>query len=134
MGLFTFFTKKNAGQFISEKQFKSNTANQLQMTPQTLSQLEKYGVTGENELKLEFFFYSNTLDKVERLSIELNKLNYDVKAGQAEGDKSLFIATGWTGKMKMDSHTVMTWTKDMCELGYKFDCEFDGWGTMPDQN
>ena len=36
--------------------------------------------------------------------------------------------------MKMDDQAVQLWTKEMSELGYKFDCEFDGWGTTPDQD
>ncbi|MFC3562039.1 ribonuclease E inhibitor RraB [Pedobacter jamesrossensis] len=43
--------------------------------------------------------------------------------------KKILIAT----KMKMTDEVVKQWTKQMCELGYKFDCEFDGWGTEPDQ-
>ncbi|MBL7829785.1 MAG: hypothetical protein JNK41_02060 [Saprospiraceae bacterium] len=34
----------------------------------------------------------------------------------------------------MAEEVVKQWTKKMCELGYKFDCEFDGWGTDPNQN
>jgi regulator of RNase E activity RraB len=34
----------------------------------------------------------------------------------------------------MDDGTVQSWAKEMCELGYKFDCDFDGWGTTPNQD
>lgn len=133
MGIFNIFKKANGGQFVTESQFKSNSKKQVELAPQTLKQLRNLGVTDYKELKLEFFFYSNSIDKVEKLSDELSKLNYEVQFGQSQGDKTLFISTGWTVKMKMDDDTVMTWTKDMCEIGYKYDCDFDGWGTTPDQ-
>jgi len=134
MGLFDVFKKSSNGQFVTEKQFKSNADTQVELAPQTLKQLRELGVTDDKELKLEFFFYSNTVDKVERLSTELKKMNYEVEFGQSQGDKKLFISTGWTSKMKMDNGTVKTWTREMCEIGYKFDCDFDGWGTTPEQD
>jgi len=109
MGLFDVFKKSSNGQFVTEKQFKSNADTQVELAPQTLKQLRELGVTDDKELKLEFFFYSNTVDKVERLSTELKKMNYEVEFGQSQGDKKLFISTGWTSKMK--------WTMGLLRLG-----------------
>lgn len=135
MGLFDFLKpKSNNGQFVSETAFNSNRDKQMQMTPQTLEQLRKLNVTADKELKLEYFFYTNTAEKAEKLATEIGKLNYTVQHGVSAGDKKLFIVTGWTTKMKMSDEVVKQWTKQMCELGYKFDCEFDGWGTDPGKN
>jgi regulator of RNase E activity RraB len=134
MGLFDFLKpKSNNAQFVSETSFNSNRTKQMQMTPQTLDQLRKLNVTADKELKLEYFFFTNTDEKAEQLASEIAKLNYTVQHGVSAGDKKLFIVTGWTTKMKMADEVVEQWTKQMCELGYKFDCEFDGWGTEPDQ-
>ncbi len=134
MGLFDFLkSKTHNGQFVTEKAFYSNRNKQLQMTPQTLDQLRELNVTVDKELKLEYFFYTNTADKAEQFATEIGKLNYSVEHGVSAGDKNLFIVTGWTTKMKMSDEVVKQWTKQMCELSYKFDCEFDGWGTEPDQ-
>ena len=134
MGLFDFFkSKTNNSQFVNETEFISNRDMQLQMTPETLDQLRKLNVTPDNELKLEYFFYTNTAEKAEQLATEIAKLNYTVSHGESAGDKNLFLVTGWSTKMKMNDNVVKVWTKQMCELGYKFDCEFDGWGTGPDQ-
>lgn len=135
MGLFDFLKpKSNNGQFVSEIAFNNNRDKQMQMTPQTLDQLRKLDVTADKELKLEYFFYTNTAEKAEKLAAEIGKLDYTVQHGVSAGDKKLFIVTGWTNKMKMADDEVKQWTKQMCELGYKFDCEFDGWGTDPGQN
>lgn len=134
MGLFDFLKpKSNNRQFVSETAFNINCDKQMQMTPQTLEQLRNLNVTTDRELKLEYFFYTNTADKAKQLATEIEKLNYTVQHGVSAGDKNLFIVTGWTTKMKMSEEVVKHWTKQMCELGYKFDCEFDGWGTEPDQ-
>ncbi len=125
--------KSNSKQFVSETAFNSNRDNQMQMTPQTLHQLRNLNVEDDKELKLEYFFYTNTAEKAVQFAAEIGKLNYSVHHGVSAGDKKLFIITGWTNKMKMSDEVVKLWTKQMCELGYKFDCEFDGWGTEPGQ-
>ncbi len=135
MGLFDFLKPKQNGinQFVTEQAFKSNLTKQMQMTPQTMEQLRKINVSADKELKLEYFFYTNTADKANLFADEIGKLNYEVKFGQSAGDKKSFVITGWTTKMKMEDNVVANWTKEMCEIGYKFDCDFDGWGTSPDQ-
>lgn len=135
MALFDFLKPKQNGnnQFVTEQAFKSNLTKQMQMTPQTMAQLRKIDVSADKELKLEYFFYTNTADKAKLFADEIGKLNYEVTYGQSAGDKKSFVITGWTTKMKMQDNVVANWTKEMCELGYKFDCDFDGWGTSPDQ-
>jgi regulator of RNase E activity RraB len=104
------------------------------MTSRTFDQLRKLNVTDDQHLKLEFFFYTDTPGKAGQLATEMERLSYEVKHGVSEGDQSLFIVTGWTTKMKMSDEIVRTWTNKMCEIGYKFDCDFDGWETNPDQD
>jgi regulator of RNase E activity RraB len=134
MGLFDFLKTKSYKQFVTESEFKTNHSKQIQMTPQTLNQLRSIDVSEEQQLKLEYFFYTNELNKAVQLSDELKKVDYSVVYEQSEGDKKLFVITGWSTKMQMSNNVVEKWTSDMCELGYKFDCEFDGWGTTPDQD
>jgi regulator of RNase E activity RraB len=118
--------------FVTEDSFKNNLQKQVDMTPQTLEQLRQAGVTADKELKLEFFFYTNSDDKAKKLADELAKLNYSVEHRLAADSKTEFVITGWTTKMKMSEDVVKKWTKEMCELSYKFDCDYDGWGTQPE--
>ena len=104
------------------------------MTSQTLNQLRKLHVTDDEQLKLQYFFYTDTPDKAARLAARLEELNYTVKHGVSAGDKKLFIVTGWTTRMKMLDETIIKWINKMCEMGYLFDCDFDGWETDPDQD
>lgn len=134
MGLFdSFKPKSNNREFVSETAFHINRDKQMQMTPLTLDQFRNLNVNCDKELELEFFFYTNTADKAERLATELAKLNYTLQSGISAADKRLFIVTGSTGKLIMTDEIVEQWVKQMCEIGYKHDCEFDGWGTVPYQ-
>ncbi|SDH28260.1 ribonuclease E inhibitor RraB [Mucilaginibacter sp. P25] len=133
MGLFSFFGKKDNGQFVSAEAFSEKSTIQLNMLPVLMEKLRALNVDEDRELMLEFFFYTNTYQKSGAFAQELSNLNYQVKYGVSEGDKNLFIITGWSAKVKMQDAVVASWISQMCSLGYKFDCEFDGWGTTPDQ-
>lgn len=44
-----------------------------------------------------------------------------------------FLYTGWTPRLTMSADVVQAWVRQMCDLGFKHDCQFDGWGTTPEQ-
>jgi len=121
------------GCFQSDAASADNRAQQLIMTPQTLAQLRKYGVTDESQLKLEYFFYTNTREKAAALAQKLADMGYAGSYDHSANDKKQFVVTGWTSPIKMDDKTVLDWTGRMCDVGQRHDCEFDGWGTNPKQ-
>jgi regulator of ribonuclease activity B len=135
MGILTslFGCGKGDSRFVSEAAFRENAAKQVAMTPETLKQLGKYGVTREKELKLEFFFYTDREENASALSKTLSGMAYSAESKPSAHDKSLFVISGWTTKMPMDESKVVDWTRRMCQLGFDHDCKFDGWGTQPEQ-
>ena len=121
------------GHFQTAEAYAHNRARQLAMTPQTVTQLREYGVTDDSQLKLEYFFYTNTKEKAEALAQKLADMGYTGSYDHSASDKKQFVVTGWTSHMKMDDQTVLDWTSRMCNIGQAHDCEFDGWGTNPKQ-
>src|SRR4051794_33034059 len=102
MSLLNFFRKKTSDTlFVNTDSFESNLKNQLKMTPQTLHQLRKLGVGEEKELRLEYFFYTDSFHKAKRFSKELQSLGYEVEQRPSAGHANLFVITGWTNNMKM---------------------------------
>ena len=139
MGLFgsLFGCSKGNGdapqRYVSDPAFRENLAKQAAMSPQTMAQLRKHGVTDEVNLKLEFFFYTDGDAKAQALAKVLKGFEYKVECGPAAEDSRLFLVTGWTTPIKMSDSAVVAWTEKMCRQGYEHDCEFDGWGTNPRQ-
>ncbi|MFI8605896.1 tetratricopeptide repeat protein [Cellulophaga baltica] len=125
------FFRKNK-RFVSEKGFKENTKNQSEMNGQTLGLLSQHGVTEQSELKLDYSFYTNKNEKAEELNSELKAKQYETS--DIVKEKKYWRIHGWTRKIKMDNNSIDNWTTEMCQLGYKHDCEFDGWGTIPQQD
>lgn len=131
MGIFGLFGNKK---YVSDSALKSSLRKQSEMNSQTLSQLSNHGVGIESELKLEFFFYTNEQDKASNLAIDLKAMDYKIETvDKAAGDDKLWVVSGWTNEIKMNLNSVTEWTTKMCNIGFEHDCDFDGWGTNPDQ-
>lgn len=124
--------KKEPKQFVTQASFAENLKNQISMVPQTLEQLRSLGITDEKVLSLEIFFYTNAKEKGERLSAQLNRMNYQTTVQKAVHGKNQFCISGWTDKIRMQQDNILSWTKKMCDIGFAHDCEFDGWGTYPE--
>jgi regulator of RNase E activity RraB len=132
MGIFNFLKpKKSSNRFVTEEAFTANLNKQAKWTSTTLKQLRNLNVTSDKLLKLEFFFYTNTIEKATALASELNSFSYEVNYGISASNNKEYIVTGWTTKITMTDDTVIEWVNQMCALGYKHDCDFDGWGTTP---
>ena len=128
-----FKSAMNNREYVSATVFNHLQKMQMHMSSIVLNNLRTLGMEADKELRLEYFFYTNSKDKAEKLATEIRKLNYSVDKNMEAGNKKLFVITGWTTKMKMSEENLKSWTRHMCELGYKCDCEFDGWGTTPNQ-
>jgi regulator of RNase E activity RraB len=124
---------KSDDRFLSSESYEKNLITQTTMSPQTITQLREYGVTEESLLKLEYFFYTDTKNKAESLSDTLKNKGYSTEFGLSAGDEKQYLITGWTSPIQMKEPIVVAWTKEMCEMGFKHDCDFDGWGTNPEQ-
>ena len=129
MGLLEIFfkTEQANGKFVSEQAYNKNRKKMVNITPLTLEQLRQMAIPSEMELKLEYIFYTNTAEKASQLANEIIKLGYTAEHGADPDKKKLFMITGRTTYMTTSNEVILPWTEQMCELGYKFDCEFDGW-------
>ena len=120
--------------FISEQQHKDNLSSQLATSPEILEQLRGYGIAEDRLVRLEYFFYTNTVEKAGALSSELSDMGYNTEVEDSSGSqKKVRVVAGSTAPIQMATEKVLEWTEAMCNAGYKHDCEFDGWGISPEQ-
>jgi len=128
MGISGFHKPKDT-RFVTEEAFKENSSKQVEAVTTVLGVLRKHSLSDTNLRCLEFFFYTNTMEKAKLLAEELQKKEYSVAYRKSGYNKKQFVITGWTRKISIGDNALAAWAKEMCELGYKYDCEFDGWGT-----
>lgn len=127
------FKQCKDSRFVTEEAFKGNSQRQIAALPIVLGVLKKNSLTDTNLRSLEFFFYTNTIGKTKLLAEELQKKEYSVAYRKSGYNKKQFVITGWTRKISIEDNALASWAKEMCELGFKYDCKFDGWGTDVDQ-
>jgi len=136
MGFFAsiFGCSRNSNRrYVSEVAFRENLSKQTAMSPQTIAALRKHGVSSSAALRLDFFFYTDAELKAQQLAGSLRALKYEVESKPSAHDARLIEITGRTTPIRMSENEVISWTREMCELGYKHDCTFDGWGTSTSQ-
>lgn len=134
MEILSFFKTKQKKQFVSETDFILNQHKQFRTATESLVSLRDSEIEEDDELKIEYFFYTDNFEKSQKLEKEIQKIGYIVNHGQAIKDKNLFVIAGKTTKMKMMHETLREWVIEMSELGYKYDCRFDNWKIAVEQN
>lgn len=122
---YDFSKKSEEDRYVTESAFNNNLQKQLRKSAQAIYQYREINASEEKELKLEYFFYTNKSENAEALTKEIRKLNYSVNRSIYDEEKKVFVVTGWTTKMKITDEVIKKWPKQMCQLGYQFDCEFD---------
>lgn len=128
------FRKREPKPFLDVKQFEGVLAAQRSMTPKTLAVLQDHGVDVISKLRLEYFFYTNSAEKAQELAASLRAMGYTSDVQPAASKKNQHLINGWTRQIEMTENELVSWTETMCRLGLSYDCEFDGWGTFPDQS
>jgi hypothetical protein len=128
------FNKIQERRFITEDFCNAISQNQVAALPKILRVLKKNNVIESETRNLQFFFYTNTAGKAKLLSEELQKKEYSAEYKIAAHNKKQFVITGRTGEIALEQNTLAKWAKEMCALGFKCDCEFDGWGTEINQD
>lgn len=120
--------------FVTEDRFNLVLSKQQAWNVETLKVLANVkGFTSDRELRLEFFFYTNAPSKAAGLVGDLAALGYHAEHRASASDKRQILVTGWTTPMAMSASIVDGWSQKMVEVGFAHDCDFDGWGTTPDQ-
>lgn len=118
---------------MTEGMYNHNNRNHKSGASLALNMMHKLADEEEKKLPVEFFFYTNSIEKAKGLVSEIVKLQYEVYGYKpCSYDASRFAITGCTPAIKMNEKAMAAWVEKMCELGYQYDCQFDGWGTLLD--
>jgi hypothetical protein len=120
--MFNIFKKK----FITEEGHQQNTKRLQDLNPQTYELVLTHGVKDGEQKEFRFYFYTSNQNAAENLGKELS-INFGYILENVHQTGKDWCVLGETGKMPFHLNEINKWTKEMCEFGYKFDAEFDGW-------
>lgn len=126
MGILHLLKSKRKKQFVSEINFSVNRAKQSHLSIEKLVKLREINVEEEDSFKINYFFNADTAEKAQELTKALLYLDHAVE-NKISNKKGLFIIEGQSTPVKMMHEILRKWAEDMCDLGYKYDCDFEGW-------
>jgi hypothetical protein len=112
----TFFTK-----------LVYNTEIRLDVNADVLNRIYSSKVSPNDKLPIEFFYVSDSIEKLKKLGVFL-MINYpDYHSIKAKPYNNLFELSGVTEPMGMQIEIINAWNRLMWDAGYQFDCKLDGW-------
>ena len=101
---------------------------QLMMTPVTWKTLQSHGVTEETPLVLDLFWFAAGEKSAHALA---SSLAGQVSASPSVGlTKDRWAVEAQYGPQCFTLGSLLDFVKQMCELGFSHQCEFDGWGAQ----
>lgn len=112
--------------FLRRKDFYKKHLPQQKATQKALAIIDQISTESEVSREVDFFFYTNSLEKAKKLSTLLQDLGYEVYEPQNSGEK--ISVSGSTCPIPIDEKPFLEWVEKMNDLGYTCDCDFDGWG------
>jgi len=117
--------------FVSEERHRDHLDKMNEINARMLSDLGKYGVHDNSALSLNFYFVTDDSLKALGLAAELENTGYHTNPVHASPkDHTLWVITGNVASVSMDSSALNQWASSICEVGYKHDCEFQGWNPV----
>jgi len=111
-------------QFEGKDRYEQN----LEMQKLLVKQVLKFFPEESKPSQVDFFFYTDSEDKAVALSKELKKISYEVHVSQTK--RGEWAICGCTNEMEIKNGVIEKWAEQMCTMGFKNDCRFDGWGTI----
>lgn len=118
--------------YFSKEEFLESMMSQGFLVGRILKNVQRLGRMPLKERQLEYFFYTNSLIKATELAQEMGKLNYSVFYDETPYQPVQYLITGLTCFMPFNGNVVTQWAQEMCRIGYRCDCQFDGWEILLD--
>ena len=100
---------------------------ELDLNEDVLERIYNDGVTSSNELPIEFVFITDTEQKANQLKLMLSStypMYNDLRIDETE---DYWEVHGITNAIKMEIDKINEWNQAMWDIGYKYDCQLDGW-------
>lgn len=128
----TFFNcwgqKKNNDKFITRKEFYQNFGKEIVSAVDVFANMRKSGLSDFSLAKFDFYFISNSKDKLERLKeFLLEHYPYEIKSIK-KINTELWELNGETNELSITEDNLLYWGLDMYKRGYEFDSRLDGYG------
>ena len=125
--IFTNCKMENKGRFFSKEKYE-NELNQS-VNNDVLERIKSDSTITKDEMIFSFYFITDKRAKIDSLIgyLEQNESNQQII--ELNQVNEIWELNGRTYPIKLEIDSINRWERNMWEIGYKFDCELDGWET-----
>ena len=117
--------------FYSWDDFVANYGKEMRLAEDVYNSMKKHGLKDFTYAKFDFHFVSDEKYKLEALNQYLQEhYNYEYKS--LTKFDCIYDLTGLTNDIPITQENLLYWALDMAKRGMEFDCQFDGYGSAPD--
>lgn len=118
---------ENKGRFFAKDKYE-NELNQS-VNIDVLERIENDSTITKDEMVFSFYFITDKRAKIDSLIdyLEANEPNQQII--ELNQVNEIWELNGRTYPIKLEIGSINKWERKMWKIGYKFDCELDGWET-----
>ena len=125
--LLTSCVMENKGRFFTKEQYETKLNQAVNID--VLERIKNDSTITKDEMIFSFYFVTDKRTKIDSLIdyLEMNEPNQQII--ELNKINEIWELNGRTYPIKLEIDSINKWEGKMWEIGYKFDCELDGWET-----
>ena len=129
MSLFEFQgIELDPDRFVTEEAFEENLEEQVTIAHFAMEHYTMIGQEPGTKLDVDFYFSTNTKEKAEIFLTEMTNRGFHLCLTTPRPPENLFGIVATKPKVVITEKSLAILAREMCKIGYIFDCSFDSWG------
>jgi hypothetical protein len=118
---------ENKRRFFTKEKYE-NELNQS-VNNDVLGRIKNDSIITKDEMIFSFWFITDKRTKIDSLKEFLEENEPKQQIIELNQIDEIWELNGRTYPIKLEIESINKWERKMWEIGYKFDCELDGWET-----
>lgn len=118
---------ENKARFFTKEKYESEFNQSVNID--VLERIKNDSTITKDEMIFSFYFVTDKRTKVDSLIDFLEKHEPNQQIIELNQINEIWELNGRTYPIKLEIDSINKWERKMWEIGYKFDCELNGWET-----
>lgn len=117
----------NKPRFFTKEKFETELNQEVNID--VLEMILDDSTLTRNEMIFSYYFITNEKFKIDSLVAHIKKNEPEQKIIELNKINEIWELNCRTHPIKLNIDSINKWEENMWEIGYRFDCELDGWET-----
>lgn len=118
---------ESKGVFFTKEEYENKLDQSVNRD--VLKRIKNDSTITKDEMIFSFYFITNERAKIDSLIVYLEKNEVNQQVIELNKINKIWELNGRTYPIKLEIDSINKWERKMLDIGYKFDCELDGWET-----